>query len=65
MNDGQAAARQAPTCPLCEGTGWASYPDPFFGGALIDARCPVCCDTTVRAGKRRWESDDGRRVGPP
>jgi hypothetical protein len=54
----------AELCDLCAGTGWASYPDPFFDGALIDARCPVCRDTTVRATKSRWEDDNGHRVGP-
>lgn len=55
---------QRAPCDLCGGTGWASYPDPFFGGALIDARCPCCQDTTVRASKSRWEDNHGRRVGP-
>lgn len=53
-----------PNCDLCHGTGWAAVPDPFFGGATVDQRCPACCDTTVRAKKRRWVSDDGRKVGP-
>lgn len=51
-------------CELCAGTGWAQVPDPFFGGALVDQRCPLCEDTTVRAKKRRWENDDGTKVGP-
>lgn len=51
-------------CQLCGGSGWAAVPDPFFNGALVDQRCPACQDTTVRATKRRWVSDDGREVGP-
>lgn len=54
-----------PACELCEGTGWVAVPDELFDGALVDQRCPACEDLTVRAKKRRWESDDGRRVGPP
>jgi hypothetical protein len=53
-----------PTCELCGGTGWTAVPDELFGGALVDQRCPVCCDLTVRAKKRRWEGDDGQKVGP-
>lgn len=53
-----------PSCDLCEGTGWVSFPDPFLNGALIEGRCPACRDLTVRAEKNRWESDDGRAVGP-
>lgn len=55
---------QAPLCELCGGTGWAQVPDPFFGGALVDQRCPACSDLTVRAEKRRWEGDQGERSGP-
>lgn len=51
-------------CDLCHGTGWASFLDPFFGGALIDGRCPACADTTVRARKSRWEDNHGHKVGP-
>jgi hypothetical protein len=58
------SAEHVPVCEMCSGTGWASYPDPFFGGALIDARCPACQDDTVRARKSRWEGDDGQKVGP-
>jgi hypothetical protein len=55
---------QAPPCELCGGTGWAQVPDPLFGGALVDCRCPACNDLTVRAEKRRWEGDRGERSGP-
>lgn len=48
-------------CDLCAGTGWATYPDPFLGGALIDARCPACTDTTVRSDQ--WWTDWGRTAG--
>lgn len=51
-------------CLLCEGAGWVRVPDPFFGGATTDQRCPACQDGTVRAQKRRWISDDGRKSGP-
>lgn len=51
-------------CDLCAGTGWASYPDPFFGGALVDARCPACQDDSVRARTNRFEDNEGKKVGP-
>lgn len=53
-----------PACDLCGGDGWVAVPDELFGGALVDQRCPACCDTTVRARKRRWEDNQGRTVGP-
>lgn len=28
------------SCELCGGTGWASFPDPFLDGDLIEAVCP-------------------------
>lgn len=57
-------ARPAQTCELCEGAGWVQIPDPFFGGATTDQRCPACQDTTVRASVRRWVGDDGQKSGP-
>lgn len=27
-------------CDLCAGTGWASFPDPFLDGDLLEAACP-------------------------
>lgn len=27
-------------CELCGGSGWASFPDPFLDGDLIEAACP-------------------------
>lgn len=62
--DTQRATQAEPGCDLCHGTGWTSFPDPYFGGALIDGRCPACCDTTIRARKSRWEDGHGRKVGP-
>lgn len=57
--------RDRPTdCELCGGTGWASVPDPLFNGAMVDCRCPACCDLSVRATKTMWEMRDGRKVGP-
>lgn len=60
---GRRPPRQ-PDCELCEGTGWARVPDPLFNGALVDCRCPACCDLSVRATQTMWEMRDGRRVGP-
>jgi rubredoxin len=57
-------AEPDPICDICGGTGWAQVPDPFFGGALVDQRCPACCDTTVRAHTPRWEGDNGQKSGP-
>jgi hypothetical protein len=51
-------------CPLCGDRHWVSIPDPLFGGALVDQRCPACEDTTVRATKPRWNGDNGERSGP-
>ncbi len=57
-------AVREPVCPLCAGTCWIAVPDPFFNGALVDQRCPACCDLTVRADTSRWEDNTGRKVGP-
>lgn len=34
-----------PACELCGGTGWASFPDPFLDGDLIEAACPCAAAT--------------------
>lgn len=34
-------------CPDCAGRGTVSFPDPFLGGAHLDAACPTC--STVRS----------------
>lgn len=51
-------------CELCGDTGWVQIPDPYFGGATTDQRCPACQDTTVRARRNCFEMNDGTRVGP-
>jgi rubredoxin len=43
----QQSTEPAPTCDVCDGTGWANYPDPFLDGALIDARCPNCAASSA------------------
>lgn len=60
----ERAAAELDRCEICEGTGWARIPDPFFNGATTDQRCPACQDTTVRGARNCYELDNGDRIRP-
>lgn len=51
----ELAAKKLDRCEICDGTGWARIPDPFFDDATTDQRCPACQDLTVRAQTRQLE----------
>ncbi len=38
--EGSFGGAEWAACERCGGTGWASFPDPFLDGDLIDAACP-------------------------
>lgn len=64
---GEGSGTETPSpagCDLCGGAGWVAVPDSLMNGALVDSRCPCCCDLSVRSSKSMWERDDGHRVGP-